>query len=55
MSNRKKIKKKRPPTRSEVIQGLQNDFAWLEEQEIRLKKEKEAEDARGRDDLSVSG
>lgn len=50
MGNRKKIKKKPRPTRSDVIRSLREDFAWLEAQETELKN---AEDARGSNDLSV--
>lgn len=54
MSNRKKLKK---IPRIEVIESLHDDYAWLREQEIRLKAEevKDADDAQGSNDLSVSG
>lgn len=52
MSNRKKLKK---IPRIEVIESLHDDYAWLREQEIKLLEQKEADDAQGRNDLSVSG
>lgn len=52
MSNRKKLKKL---PRTEVIESLHKDYSWLREQEIKLLEQKEADDARGSNDLSVSG